>query len=71
MTMIDRVAVLTMKTVRGVVMTMTSVPVVAAASKTVPAAVSTTKKSHAVAAKAMSARKTRCTTGRELLARSV
>jgi hypothetical protein len=69
-TTIGRAAALTMTTVQDVAL-MKTVPVVVAALTTMtdPAAVSTTKKSRAVVARVMFARKTRCTTVRELLAR--
>jgi hypothetical protein len=77
---INRVADLT-TTVQDVVLKMMSVLVVAlmmtdrvvatVVSMTVPvAAVLRMKKSHAVVVRAMSARKTRCTTARKPLARS-
>jgi hypothetical protein len=47
-----------------------SVPVEAAASTTVRAAASMMKKNRVVAARVMSARKTRCTTARKPLAKS-
>jgi hypothetical protein len=81
MTTIDRAADLT-TTVQDAVLTMMSVlaadlmmtdrVVEAAALTTVPvAAVLRMKRSHAVAARAMSARKTHCTTARKPLVRSV
>jgi hypothetical protein len=79
MMMIDRAVGLTMN-VQDVVLrmmidrvadsTMTVHVVATAALTTVPVAVSRTKKSHAVVARAMSVRKIRCTTARKLLAKS-
>jgi hypothetical protein len=71
MMMINRVVDLT-KTVRVVVL-MKTVPVVATAVLTtvlVTVAAAMTKKSHAVAARATSGRKTRCMTARKLLVKS-
>jgi hypothetical protein len=72
MMMINRVVDLT-KTVRVVVLMKTILVVATAVLTTVLATVAATmtKKNHVVAARAMSARKTRCTTARKPLAKSV
>jgi hypothetical protein len=55
---------------RAVVLMTTDRVVATAVSMTVPAVVSKTKKSRVVAVRAMSARKTRCTTARRPLVKS-
>jgi hypothetical protein len=81
LTMTSVPAVVLTKTVQDVVLMTMSVPVVdsmmsvragaTAVSTTVRAAATMTKKNRAVAARVMSARKTRCTTARKPLAKSV